>query len=39
MTNFMQEVVKKVKVPLVIDSTDEKVIEEALKVFARKNNH
>lgn len=31
MTNFMQEVVKKVKVPLVIDSTDEKVIEEALK--------
>lgn len=29
--NFMQEVVKKVKVPLVIDSTDEKVIEEALK--------
>lgn len=31
MTNFMKEVVKKVKVPLVIDSTDEKVIEEALK--------
>lgn len=31
MSNFMQEVVKKVKVPLVIDSTDEKVIEEALK--------
>ncbi|MFC5601915.1 methionine synthase [Sporosarcina koreensis] len=31
MKNFMQEVVKKVKVPLVIDSTDEKVIEEALK--------
>lgn len=31
MRNFMQEVVKKVKVPLVIDSTDEKVIEEALK--------
>ncbi|WP_318616183.1 methionine synthase [Sporosarcina sp. YIM B06819] len=30
-TKFMQEVVKKVKVPLVIDSTDEKVIEEALK--------
>ena len=29
--NFMQEVVKKVKVPLVIDSTDERVIEEALK--------
>ncbi|WP_042479172.1 methionine synthase [Bacillus ndiopicus] len=28
---FMQEVVKKVKVPLVIDSTDEKVMEEALK--------
>lgn len=28
---FMQEVVKKVKVPLVIDSTDERVIEEALK--------
>lgn len=27
----MQEVVKKVKVPLVIDSTDEKVMEEALK--------
>lgn len=31
MTNFMKEVVKKVKVPLVIDSTDENVIEEALK--------
>ncbi|SDN70777.1 methionine synthase (B12-dependent) [Psychrobacillus sp. OK028] len=31
MTNFMKEVVKKVKVPLVIDSTDEKVIEAALK--------
>lgn len=31
MKRFMQEVVKKVKVPLVIDSTDEKVIEEALK--------
>lgn len=31
MRNFMQEVVKKVKVPLVIDSTDEHVIEEALK--------
>lgn len=31
MRNFMEEVVKKVKVPLVIDSTDEKVIEEALK--------
>ncbi|MEK4230899.1 methionine synthase [Solibacillus sp. FSL H8-0538] len=31
MRNFMQEVVKKVKVPLVIDSTDEKVMEEALK--------
>ena len=31
MTNFMKEVVKKVKVPLVIDSTDEKVIEVALK--------
>lgn len=31
MQNFMQEVVKKVKVPLVIDSTDEKVMEEALK--------
>lgn len=31
MSNFMQEVVKKVKVPLVIDSTDEHVIEEALK--------
>ena len=30
-TKFMKEVVKKVKVPLVIDSTDEKVIEEALK--------
>ena len=27
----MKEVVKKVKVPLVIDSTDENVIEEALK--------
>ncbi|MFL0507524.1 methionine synthase [Ureibacillus sp. 179-F W5.1 NHS] len=31
MRNFMEEVVKKVKVPLVIDSTDEHVIEEALK--------
>ncbi|GKW47115.1 methionine synthase [Planococcus sp. NCCP-2050] len=31
MVNFMQEVVKKVKVPLVIDSTDEEVIEAALK--------
>lgn len=31
MTRFMQEVVKKVKVPLVIDSTDENVIAEALK--------
>ncbi|OCS82474.1 methionine synthase [Caryophanon tenue] len=31
MKQFMQEVVKKVKVPLVIDSTDEKVIEESLK--------
>lgn len=31
MTAFMQEVVKKVKVPLVIDSTDEDVIEASLK--------
>ena len=31
MKNFMQEVAKKVKVPLVIDSTDEKVMEVALK--------
>lgn len=31
MANFMHEVVKKVKVPLVIDSTDEEVIEAALK--------
>ncbi|MDF2856294.1 MAG: methionine synthase [Neobacillus sp.] len=31
MENFIQEVVKKVKVPVVIDSTDEKVIEKALK--------
>ncbi|WP_100330357.1 methionine synthase [Bacillus xiapuensis] len=31
MENFMKEVVKKVKVPLVIDSTDENVIEKALK--------
>ncbi|WP_040203816.1 methionine synthase [Neobacillus jeddahensis] len=31
MEQFIQEVVKKVKVPLVIDSTDEKVIERALK--------
>ncbi|MBO0602003.1 methionine synthase [Sporosarcina sp. E16_3] len=31
MSEFMKEVVKKVKVPLVIDSTDENVIEEALK--------
>ncbi|MEW9502218.1 methionine synthase [Jeotgalibacillus marinus] len=31
MEQFIQEVVKKVKVPLVIDSTDEAVIEKALK--------
>jgi len=31
MKEFVQEVVKKVKVPLVIDSTDDQVIEEALK--------
>jgi 5-methyltetrahydrofolate--homocysteine methyltransferase len=31
MRAFMPEVVKKVKVPIVIDSTDENVIEEALK--------
>ncbi|KIL47094.1 methionine synthase [Jeotgalibacillus campisalis] len=31
MEQFIQEVVKKVKVPLVIDSTDEAVIEQALK--------
>ena len=31
MENFIKEVVKKIKVPLVIDSTDEKVIEQALK--------
>jgi 5-methyltetrahydrofolate--homocysteine methyltransferase len=31
MNTFIQEVVKKVKVPLVIDSTDEKVLETALK--------
>jgi 5-methyltetrahydrofolate--homocysteine methyltransferase len=31
MENFIKEVVKKIKVPLVIDSTDEKVIEKALK--------
>ncbi|KKB39453.1 methionine synthase [Bacillus thermotolerans] len=31
MEAFMKEVVKKVKVPFVIDSTDEKVIEKALK--------
>jgi 5-methyltetrahydrofolate--homocysteine methyltransferase len=30
MENFIKEVVKKIKVPLVIDSTDEKVIEKAL---------
>ncbi|WP_240733128.1 methionine synthase [Jeotgalibacillus sp. S-D1] len=30
MENFIQEVVKKVKVPLVIDSTDEEVLERAL---------
>ena len=30
MENFIKEVVKKVKVPLVIDSTDEAVIEKAL---------
>lgn len=31
MENFIPEVVKKIKVPLVIDSTDEKVLEKALK--------
>ena len=31
MKNFVQEVVKKVKVPLVIDTTDEQVLEVALK--------
>lgn len=31
MENFIKEVVKKVKVPLVIDSTDDQVIEKALK--------
>ncbi|CRK81662.1 methionine synthase [Neobacillus massiliamazoniensis] len=31
MENFMKEVVKKIKAPLVIDSTDEKVSEKALK--------
>jgi 5-methyltetrahydrofolate--homocysteine methyltransferase len=31
MENFLQYVTKKVKVPLVIDSTDDKVIERALK--------
>lgn len=31
METFIPEVVKKIKVPLVIDSTDEKVIEQALK--------
>ncbi|MBO0958870.1 methionine synthase [Neobacillus sp. MM2021_6] len=31
MENFIKEVVKKIKVPLVIDSTDERVIERALK--------
>jgi 5-methyltetrahydrofolate--homocysteine methyltransferase len=31
MENFIQEVVKKTKAPLVIDSTDEKVLEKALK--------
>ena len=31
MVNFMKEVGQKVKVPFVIDSTDEKVIEESLK--------
>nr|WP_295970601.1 methionine synthase [uncultured Bacillus sp.] len=30
MENFIREVVKKIKVPLVIDSTDDKVIEKAL---------
>lgn len=30
MENFIKEVVKKIKAPLVIDSTDEKVIEKAL---------
>ncbi|WP_071458867.1 methionine synthase [Bacillus massilinigeriensis] len=31
MENFIQEAVKKVKVPLVIDSTDDEVIEKALR--------
>lgn len=31
MKEFIQEVVKKVKVPLVIDTTDERVLEQALK--------
>jgi 5-methyltetrahydrofolate--homocysteine methyltransferase len=31
MTRFLEEVVKKVKVPLMLDSTDHKVLEESLK--------
>ena len=32
MKEFVKEVVKKVKVPLVIDTTDEVVLEQALKI-------
>lgn len=37
MENFIQEVVKKVKVPLVIDSTDDLVIEKALSFIQGKS--
>ncbi|GIN86078.1 methionine synthase [Heyndrickxia sporothermodurans] len=37
MENFIQEIVKKVKVPLMIDSTDEAVIECAFKYCQGKN--
>ena len=39
MKEFVQEVVKKVKVPLVIDTTDEHVIEQASKGFSRESDY
>ena len=39
MKEFVEEVVKKVKVPLVIDTTDEAVLEQALKHLTRKSDY
>ncbi len=39
MKEFVEEVVKKVKVPLVIDTTDEQVLEQALKHLSRKSDY